>query len=419
MVRKSVLDNGIRVITETIPSVHSATLGFWVENGSRHERPSINGISHFIEHMLFKGTPSRSASDIAKEIDSVGGVLNGFTSREYSCYYAKVLADKFPMAIELLSDIVLNSVFQLDDIEKERKVILQEIFMQEDSPDEHVHDLFSQTFWNGHPLGLPILGNRDTVGHMSRQELMDFMAEGYCGDKIIICAAGNIQHQDVVDHISQAFASIKPSKRIPLCVVPQCGHHINIIEKPLEQLHICLGTKALPQDHPQRFAAFLLNVILGGSMSSRLFQKVREEQGLAYSIYSYLNGHSDAGSLVVYAGTSPDDAVKTVSIILHEMRRFKTELVPDHELQSAKDQLRGNLLLSLESTDSRMSRLAKSEIYHGRYLPLEEILDGFKQVTSEKIQGLAEALFCNDCLNLQLIGRIKKNDFPLVDLTLS
>ena len=418
MVEKSTLDNGIRVVTEQIPGAHSVTLGVWVENGSRHERSDENGISHFIEHMLFKGTDRRSALDIAKEIDSVGGVLNGFTAREYSCYYAKVLAHKLPLAIDLLSDIVLDSSFHLDEMEKERKVLLQEISMVEDAPDDQVHDLFSQTFWEGHPLGLSIMGSRETVGGLRRDDLLDFIARRYCGRNILISAAGQLDHHNLVDAINAAFRVVPAGSPLPSGATPVYKRRVNVVEKDLEQVHICLGTRALPQNHPQRFEAYVLNAILGSSMSSRLFQEIREERGLAYSIYSYLNCHSDAGALVVYAGTSPDDTLEVISLMLRELGRFRTDLVSEEELTAAKEQLKGHLLLSLESTDNHMTRIAKNEIYLGRHLPLQEVLQNFDEVDRVGVQRLAESIFQDDYLNLQLVGKMSSREFPLLDLTL-
>jgi predicted Zn-dependent peptidase len=418
MIQKSVLDNGIRVITERIAGIHSVTVGFWVENGSRHEQDAENGISHFIEHMLFKGTRRRSALAIAKEIDSVGGVLNAFTSREFSCYYAKVLARKLPLAVDLLSDIFLNSTFDLDEIEKERRVVLQEIHMLEDTPDDLVHDLFSQTFWTGHPLGRSVIGTAETVGGLSRENLLAFMTERYCGNNIIVCAAGDLEHGQIVESISEAFQQVAAGSRQPLCSLPDYQRRINTVEKSLEQVHLCLGTRSLPQNHSDRFESYLLNAILGGSMSSRLFQKVREEQGLAYSIYSYLNCHSDAGALILYAGTSPEEASLVAAIMLKELKRFKEEPVTDDELQSAREQLKGQLLLSMESTDNRMTRLAKNEIYLGRNPSVKEVLAEFDQVTAVAIQKLADNILRDDYLTLQLVGRVDEVDFPTVDLTL-
>jgi predicted Zn-dependent peptidase len=420
MIQKSILENGIRVITEKMPGVHSVSLGFWVENGSRHESASESGISHFIEHMLFKGTSRRNALDIAKEIDSVGGVLNAFTAREYSCYYAKVLAKALPRAIDLLSDIVLGSIFDLDELEKERRVILQEISMLEDAPDDQVHDLFNYFFWEGHPLGLPILGTRESVDNLSREMMQAFMAKRYCGGKIVICAAGDLVHDQIVEQVFRAFQDVPSGTCAPAALFPSPHHarRIHVLEKDLEQVHICLGTRAMPQNHPSRFASYLLNVILGGSMSSRLFQTVREERGLAYSIYSYLNCHSDAGALVIYAGTAVEDAPHVVNLLLRELNRFRTETVSAEELSSAKEQLKGNLLLSLEGTDNRMTRLAKNEIYMGEQSAIPQVLAAFDRVTSRDLQGLAEETICDDYLNLQLLGRVGTEEFPLIDFTL-
>jgi predicted Zn-dependent peptidase len=417
LIQKTVLENGIRVITERMPSAHSASIGFWVENGSRHEGSDLNGISHFLEHMLFKGTERRSALAIAKEIDSVGGVLNGFTSREYSCYYAKVLAQKLPLAIDLLADILLNSVFDAEEIEKERKVILQELYMLEDAPDENIHDLFSQSFWRNDSLGLPILGSRATVGAITREGLLETLRDRYRGESILICAAGNVEHQEIVQQIGELFRNVELGERPVTLSLPVGQRSLGLLEKDLEQVHFCLGTRALPQDHPNRFACYLLNAIFGGSMSSRLFQKVREEAGLAYSIYSYLNSHSDAGALVVYGSTSPEDTPQAIDITLKEFKRLHTELVSEDQLRAAKEQVKGNLLLSLESSDNRMSRLAKNEIYLGRQISAKEVVYGVNQVTSEGIRKLAEFLLQDEYLNLQMIGNIREKDISLVDLT--
>lgn len=416
MVQKTVLDNGIRIVTEAVPAALSVTVGVWVEVGSRHEPSELGGISHFVEHMLFKGTPRRSAQAIAKEIDSVGGVLNGFTGREFSCFYAKVMAEKLPLAVDLLADIIRNPLYDLDELEKERRVILQEISMQEDTPDDLVHDLFNQTFWGDHPLARPVIGSRDSVGAIERQSLCTFSSERYHGGSILVCVAGHVEHEPLVALVSDAFGKVVAGTQ-PLPSQPVYRRQVQVCERDLEQVHLCLGTRALPQNHPNRFAGFLLNTILGGSMSSRLFQTVREERGLAYAIYSYLNCHSDAGSLVVYAGTAPDDAPHVVNLVLRELRRLRSEAVADEELNFAKEQLKGNLLLSLESSDNCMSRLAKNEIYLGRHLPVDELLRQIFRVTSDDLLRLADFLLRDDYLNLQVLGRTSAAEFPLCDLT--
>lgn len=405
MIQKSVLDNGIRLITEKIPTAHSVTVGIWVENGSRHEMSEQGGISHFIEHMLFKGTERRNALAIAKEIDSVGGILNGFTSREFSCYYAKVLAERLPLAVDLLTDLVLNSRFDPDEIEKERRVILQEISTEDDTPDDLVHDLFNRHFWGGHPLGQSILGSRESVGAIDRQEMLDYLAEHYCGERLIVCAAGCVDHQRLVDQVNERCAAIQRCGPSGVGPVPLYHRSFQQLDKDLEQVQLCLGTRFLPQNHPNRFTAFLLNTILGGGMSSRLFQRIREEEGLAYSIYSYLNCHSDAGALVIYAAAAPAAARQVLELILDEMARLGREAISGEELHCAKEQLRGNLLLSQESTDNCMTRLAKNEIYLGRNPPLKETLGGIARVTADDVQRLAAFVMQEPYLNLQLLGR--------------
>lgn len=417
MVQKTVLANGLRVISEQIPGAHSTSIGMWVGVGSRHEPARLGGIAHFVEHMLFKGTDRRSAKDIAREIDSVGGVLNAFTGREHTCFYAKVLADKTPLAVDLLSDLLLHSTFDLDEIEKERRVILQEINMVEDTPDDLIHDLFSQKFWQGHSLGASILGDETSVAAIGRDALRGFMARYYSGSNLLICAAGAVDHGALVDLVRAQFDASPAGNPLSVPHQPLPLRGLGLIEKPLEQVHLCLGTAAVPQNHPQRFAGYLMNVVLGGSMSSRLFQTIREERGLAYSIYSYLNTHSDAGALVVYAGTSPEDAGEVTRIILRELARFRSEEIAPAALRAAKDQLKGQLALSLESTDSRMTRLAKNELYLGRNLELAEVLDCFEQVSAADVQNLALATLRDDALNLQVIGPSGFAALPLVDLT--
>jgi len=418
MIRKTILDNGIRVISETLPAAHSVTIGVWVGNGSRHERADENGISHFIEHMLFKGTSHRSAKDIAQQVDSVGGMLNAFTSREFSCYYAKVLAKRLPLAIDLLGDVILNPRFDFDEIEKERRVILQEISMVEDAADDLVHDLFNETFWGGHSIGFPIIGNAETVGAFDRNALTGFMERRYTGRRLLISAAGDLDHDHLVELLAGAFAELPAGGSRPDTAPPEYQRHIDITAKDLEQAHLCLGTRALPQNHPNRFAAYLLNAILGGSMSSRLFQTIREKRGLAYSIYSFLHCHTDAGMLAVYAGCAPQDARLAMDLILKEMRRLRKEPIPNGELTAAREQLRGNLLLSLDSTENRMSRLAKNELYLGRNIGIKEVLRGIDQVGAEDIQRLAQFLFQDEYLNLHLLGKVDTAEFPALDLTL-
>jgi predicted Zn-dependent peptidase len=418
MINKTVLNNGIRIITEKIPHSYSVTIGIWVTNGSRHERRESNGVAHFIEHLLFKGTKRRSALDISREIDSVGGILNAFTSREFVCYYAKVLDSFLPKAVDILSDIFLDSQFDPEEIEKERKVILQEINMQEDSPDDYIHDLFSQSLWRGHPLGMPIIGNEESVGGLTRDYVIGYMNENYRAENIIIAAAGNVDHQELLRLFSDMCSRIPGGATKKSTRRPSYKKTIKVVEKDLEQVHLCLGVKALPQDHEHRYAAHLMNTILGGGMSSRLFQEVREKKGLAYSIYSYMAAHSDTGSLAVYAGTSQERLAEVIDITLREFKRLKKRTVTRIELDSAKEQLKGNILLSLESSDNRMSKLAKNEIYFGRYQSLQELMEGFNRVTAKSLQGLSQLLFDDRFFTLVLMGKDGGLSFPVNQLTL-
>ena len=417
MINKSILNNGIRVISERIPYASSVSIGIWVANGSRHERRESNGVAHFIEHLLFKGTDRRSSLDIAREIDSVGGVLNAFTSREYVCYYAKVLDKFLPRAVDLLTDLFLFSKFDSEEIEKERRVVLQEISMMEDTPDDLIHDLFHQHFWQGHPLGMSILGDAESVGGLSRDAIVDYKNEMYRGDDIIISAAGNLKHEELIRLLEEHLSSIQGGNGRVDSALPVYQRRIELVEKDLEQVHVCLGLKGVQQTHPKRYDAFIMNAILGGSMSSRLFQEVREKSGLAYSVYSYIASHADAGSLVVYAGASPDNSGELLEIMLRELVRFKEEPVPEAQLDGAREQLKGNLLLSLESSDNRMSRLAKNEIYFGGPLPLSDIMEGFDRVSSDSIQLLASELLDNSTLTLVMLGRIGTPTFSPSDIT--
>ncbi len=417
MIQRTTLNNGIRVISEEVPGCHSVSLGVWVNNGSRHEPTQLNGISHFVEHMLFKGTDRRSAQAVAREVDSVGGLINGFTSREYSCYFVKILSEKLPMAVDLLGDLICHSSFNLDDIEKERRVILQEIAMIEDSPEDLIHDQFCRHFWAGHPLGMPVFGTRATVTDINRKEMLNLMTERYIGRNICVVAAGSLDHHELVALVEQSLGSVAESDIVQNAVAPVVGRNIEVSHRDLEQTHICIGVEGLSQNHPDRYGSYLLNTILGGNMSSRLFQKIREELGLAYSVYSYHHNHSDSGAFIVSAGTSSEDAPLVTRSILEELTRLCYEPVSSEELQGAKDYLKGGMLLSMESMENRMGRLAKNEIFlHETGISIEESRARIDAVTVELVQHLAENLFVNDTLNLLVAGRVAKADFPEVDL---
>ena len=406
MVKKTVLQNGIRVISEHIPHAHSITIGIWIASGSRDERAEFNGVAHFIEHLLFKGTERRNALQIAREIDALGGILNAFTGREYVCYYAKVLHRFLPKVVDLLADIFLNSLFEPEEIEKERKVVLQEIGVLEDSPDDYIHDLFVRKFWHGHPLGRPIIGTEQSVGALTRDIVVDYRNATYRTENIIIAAAGKVDHIELLALLDGLLDRVPAGGRTTsVCPLPPTKN-VELVERDLEQVHLCLGTLSIPQDDPRRYEAFILNTVLGGSMGSRLFQEVREKLGLAYSVYSYLTSHSDSGSIAVYAGTSRERFNEVIEIILRELRKLKADPLTGEELENAKEQLKGNILLSLESSDNRMTKLAKNEIYFGRYQPLMEIVKGIDKVTPESILELSAELIDDSYLTLVLMGEM-------------
>ena len=414
--QKTVLDNGLRVITEEIPYLRSVSIGVWVVTGSRDERPHENGISHFIEHLLFKGTEKRTAFDIAKEIDSVGGTLNAFTGREYTCFYAKVIDQNLPLAIDLLSDIFLHSLMDLKDVEKERMVILQEIKMVEDTPDDYIHDLFNRVCWGDHPLGFPIYGTSELVQSFRQDQLQQFFKENYPPERIVVCAAGNLKHRQVVDMIEKTFGKILKSDRAWGRKKPDPVSTTNIWKRDLEQVHFCLGTRGLQYNHSLRFASYVLNTILGGGMSSRLFQEIRENRGLAYSVYSYLPTYIDSGLVVVYAGTSEDSFQEVIDLVLNEFNHIKKGPLKNGELETAKEQLKGNLLLSMESSDNLMTRLAKNEIYFQSYLPVGMILKGIDEVEEETVRQLANEIFDERLFCLTVLGPTNGNHLDKVRL---
>lgn len=409
MEQKSVLDNGIRVMTETVSYYGSVCIGVWVLTGSRDEKESENGISHFIEHVLFKGTETRTVQDIAGAIDSVGGSMNGFTGREWTCFYARVLDRSFDLAVDLLSDIFLNSTFDPQEIERERSVVLQEVKMVEDTPDDYVHDLFSRAFWGDHPMGQPVIGRIEKIQSFSREQIVRYFNKHYRSDRMIISVAGNVEHGMVVDMVGQAFSKVPSGSKTARRATPRGSFKTSVLRRKTEQVHFCLGTEGLAYVSSRRFASYLLNTVLGGGMSSRLFQEIRERRGLAYSVYSYLPSYMDTGLLVVYAATEKKTVGQVIELILKEFEMLKRRPIGQDELATAKQQLKGNLLLSLESSDNRMTRMAKNEIYFGRFLPVDEVIDEIDTVTVDQIQELANKLFRPEHLCLTLLGPITQS----------
>ena len=404
MVVREVLGNGLRLITETMPHVRSVTLGVWLTRGSRHESDERGGIAHFVEHMLFKGTDTRSAEDIAQAIDSIGGQLDAFTAKEYASYYIKVLDEHVPLAVDLLTDIVRRPAFVADEIEREKKVILEEIKMVEDTPDDLVHELFTQHFWEGHPLARPILGSRETVEALNRDTLLSYFGGAYVASNMVISAAGNVEHARVRELIEEAFGDLTPRGERFSEAAPRVSPQVVTRTKELEQSHICLGTNSYPQSHADRYVSYILNTVLGGSMSSRLFQNIREKRGLAYSVFSGLSAYRDAGNITIYAGCANEAVGEVVDLCVEELRGLKRTPVADSELRRAKDHLKGSLMLSLENTASRMSHLARQEIYFERHFGLDETLAGVEAVTAEDIQRVAGDLFSNGSLAATIVG---------------
>lgn len=405
------LDNGVRVITESMPGVSSVTVGIWVENGSRYERPEEAGISHYLEHLFFKGTERRTAAQIAEEIDAIGGVLNAFTGKESTCYYAKVLAEHLGVAQDVLADIFLHSTFDPEEIERERTVVVQEILQVEDTPDDYVHDLFNLRFWPEHPLSFPVCGRVETVQGFAQRDFLDFIAARYRPDRLIIAAAGNLEHANMVAWAAREFGSLQGRAASVDGPPPVACRSVYCFEKSLEQMHLCLGTPGIPQSAEQRYAAFLLNTALGGGMSSRLFQEIREKRGRAYSVYSFLSSYFDAGYLGIYVGTSTEWIEEVVAVILAELKALKHEGLRPDELARVKNQLKGNLLLGLETSDSRMSRIAKNLIYFGTDIAPQEVAARIDATTNDEIIALAQQLLRPDATAITMLGDLKGRTF--------
>jgi predicted Zn-dependent peptidase len=405
--RKQVFPNGLTLLTESMPHVRSVALGIWLNTGSRQERPERNGISHFIEHMVFKGTTNRSAEQIARSMDSIGGHLDAFTAKECVSFNAIVLDQHFTTAMDVLSDLVLNPLFDPQDIARERSVVLEEIKSEEDNPDYLLHETFTKRFWKGHPLGRPILGTRQTVGSLDRGAIREQFERSYTPNNMVIAAAGFLDHRRVADWVEKHFRHLKKSNHRPAERTPRIEPHITLKNKDfLEQAHLCLGVPSYPLAHEKRYGCYVLSTLLGGGMSSRLFQKIRERQGLAYSVFSELTPYRDTGSLLVCAGTSPGNVPKVLASVMEEFRDLKEKLVSREELQRAKDQLKGSMMLSLESTASRMSNLARHEMYFGRFLTLDEMIQKIEAVTAREILALAREFFQKERIALTVLGRL-------------
>ncbi len=412
--RKTVLPSGVRVISDTSEHVRSVSLGIWVRAGSRYEPQHLNGICHFIEHMLFKGTQRRDAFAIAKEIDSVGGVLNAFTSKEFTAFYAKVLKEDLELAVDLLTDIFLHSNFPEDEIPREKDVICQEICQLEDNPEELVHEIWGMNFWQSHSLGQPILGTISNILAIDRETLISYKREHYVPSEIIVAAVGSIEHDRLVDMIAEKMGDMPYVGRGVPTDTPSGTSSELVVPKDLEQVHVCLGTNAPSAVASNRYAAYIINTLLGGGMSSRLFQEVREKRGLAYNVYSFLSSLSDSGMLGIYAGCDPerlDELLQTIGSVTRGMADTLTQ----EEVDMAKNQIKGSLILSLESSDSQMNRLAKEEFYFGRHMSLDEMLDSLQKVTLRELCDESHAMINNGEFTMVALGPVK-NDVNLQQL---
>jgi predicted Zn-dependent peptidase len=405
--RRTVLPSGLIVLTERMEHLRSVAMGVWIKSGSRCEPAETNGISHFVEHMVFKGTRSRSALNIAREMDSIGGNLDAFTGKETICFNVKSLADHVPIALDVLADLVLNPTFASGDIERERGVILEEIKIDEDNPDVLVHELFTQNFWKDHPLGKPILGTTTTVGKLDQGQLFDYHGGRFLGSNMIFSAAGNLEHDQFVEEVSRKFADLPLGEAVHEEQAPEASARIVLRnKKALEQVQICLGVPSPAITDDNRYITLILNTVLGGGMSSRLFQTIREERGMVYSIYSDLNPYRDTGTLCIYAGTSVGKALEVVDLILIELRKLKEATLSEEELTRAKDQVKGNILMGLESSNSRMANLARQEMYFQQFFAVEEITARIDAVQADQVQTMAQRLFDPNRIAVTLLGRL-------------
>jgi predicted Zn-dependent peptidase len=392
--------------------VRSVSVGIWVDTGSRNEGPSRGGISHLIEHLVFKGTASRTAEEIARTMDSVGGQMDAFTAKEHTCFYVQVLDEHLPLAVSLLTDILLNPLFAADELEREKSVVLQEIKMVEDTPDDLIHDLYAARAWAGHPLGLPILGQRGAVIGYDSATVRQHFTEEYVPQRVTIAVAGNVTHEQVVELFAAGFDGFDRPSAGRTEQRPVLHSGIEIVPKTLEQVHLVVGFPGLTLTAPERYGLYLLNDIIGGSMSSRLFQEVRERQGLVYSIYSGTQAYKDTGVLYIYAATDAPNFSKMLKAVLKEIRVLRKNGVGAEELARTKEHLKGGLMLSLESTSSRMNRLAKHEMQFGSFLPMDAMLAAIDSVRIEELQALISDLLDEEQLTLVTLGPLDRRNLP-------
>lgn len=416
MYHKTVLKNGVRIISEQLEHLRSVSLAIWVDAGSRHEVKSENGIFHFTEHMIFKGTENRSSLQIAKELDAIGGLSNAFTGKENTCFHARVLGEHFAHLADILSDIFLHSTFDVDDLERERQVILQEISMVEDTPDDHIHVLFNRLFWSDHPIGMSVLGDEKTVSAIERKTVLKYINKFYVPERILIAGAGNVDHQSMVSYFEPLFSQLEAGDSNPKNDIPRSKASVSVQYRDLEQVHICLGGEAPSQTSDRRFACVLLNTILGGNMSSRLFQEIRENRGLAYSVYSFLSSYIDAGLLGVYVATDSQNVNPVLEAIKNEIKKICKGEISKSDLAAAVDHLIGGIYLSSESADNRMMRIAKNEFVFQKYVSYEELVSKLQQVTVDEVVEVASDIFQGGTVSLSTLGPIKEDDLDTSNL---
>lgn len=408
MVQKDILENGIRVVTETVPHVQSVSVGIWVNAGARNEENANRGISHFIEHMLFKGTVTRTAKQIADCFDSIGGQLNAFTEKEYTCYFAKVLSEHLPLAVDVLSDMFRNSIYDPQEIELEKNVVLEEIKRHEDTPEELVHDMLARTVWDGHPLGNSVLGTAESIAGLSREDILNFIGSRYAPDSLVIAAAGNLEHEALVDQVAGLFGNLEGNGGGGGCGAPVFLSESALTGRSTEQVHFCIAAEGYSHLDPRKYPLAVIDATLGGGMSSRLFQEIREKRGLAYAIGSYSSSYREGGLFTVYGGTSLQNIQRVVELTKSEFMDVRRNNITDEELAKAKNQIRGAIVLSQESMSSRMIRMGKSELYFGRVVPLEELISCIMKVTHDDVAQVSDEMFAGEVFPVVAVGPFDK-----------
>jgi predicted Zn-dependent peptidase len=408
--KKTVLANGTRIITEGLSHAKSISLGIWVNAGSRDELDKDRGIFHLIEHMIFKGTKSRSALQIAKDLDTMGGFSNAFTGKEQTCFHARVLDKHLQSLTDLLSDIFINSIFAERDLELEKGVVLQEISMTEDTPDEYVNVLFDQTFWGGDPLGRPILGTKETVSNVTRREILDYVSDFYVPKRLLIAAAGNVDHDLLVEYFRPLFEPLQDQNTCPPArPIPLTTPTVSSYPKELEQVHLCLGAQASSLSGERRFAESIFNTILGGNMSSRLFQEIREKRGLAYSLYSHISAYMDTGLIRIYVATDQEEINRVLELIGLEIKRIQSGDLSADDIAGAKEYLIGGILLAAENMGTLMMRLAKNEFIFERYISYEELIPDIEKVSLDEVIDVAKGIFSAATVSLTVLGPVDRD----------